>query len=347
MKTIKHNILNTIPRAALVALVVVALMPTIASAQVSGTQEEAQQTIERTDEYLADIFALVQESDSDQAREILRSAHRKQVQAKNYFDAGRYPLAMRTSIWARDICRQAERLVRGSVGFEERARRYLDNLVEQYERIKERAEETDNAQAMVFVRQAENLYHRARQQFDQTRYERAFLLLREAETALRRAARLVLETGDGERLRHDMERITQFIGSARERLGDQADPALLRSLDHAERTLEDARVALEADQPLRAMRLTQRARREVERVLRQSQSGLSAAAVQREIDRFDERMTQLRDQDLGTTALRQLDHAGRLRDDAEQALIRGEKELALRTIRSALNLLRLAGESTR
>jgi HEPN domain-containing protein len=278
---------------------------------------------------------------------ILGSANRKQTQARNMYDTERYPLAVRMSNQAREICNQADRLVRGSVGSGERARQLLDRLHDLHERVSDRAQETNNSQAMVFVRQSENLYQRARQQFDQTRYERSLHLLQQAETALKRAARMVLEAGDGERLRNDIERISQLIESATERLGDQSDPAILRSLERASRTLDDARLALDSDQPLRAMRLTQRARKDVERVLRQSRAGLSAAAVQREIDRFDERMIRLRDEVSDGAAIRQLNQAGRLRDDSEQALIKGEKEVALRTIRSALNLQRLAGETTR
>jgi len=346
MNQAKHSTLKTIPIAAFLALAALMLTPVASIGQQSG-QQEVLEVLERTEEYLSDVRALVMETDSDQARMILGSAVSKQIQARQQYQSERYVMAVRLSLKAREIASQAERMMRSSRGHEERARQYLDRLHELHERVRERAEETDNAQAMAFVRQAENLYMRARQQFEQTRFENSLRLLQEAEAALNRGARLLFAAGDSDRLLNDMERIGQLIVRARERLGDDADPAIMRSLERVERTLDDARMAFESDQPLRAMRLTQRARQEVERVLRQSSIGLTVEAVQREIDRFDERQIRLLDEVTTDEARRQLDRAGQLRDEAGQVLRMGDKELALRTIRSALNLQRLAGESPR
>ena len=164
--------------------------------------------------------------------------------------------------------------------------------------------------------------------------------------SLRQAARLILESGDLDRLLEEQARVGELIATARDRLDGASDPALARALDAAAHTLDDARLALETDQPLRAMRLTQRARNETLRVLRQAGAGVDAAAVQREIDRFDARQDELSGAD-DAEAVRLLARARALRDQAVQALQQGDDELALRTIRSALNVQRQAGERLR
>lgn len=318
-----------------------------ALAQHTGQQDAALEVLESTDEYLQQVQTVVQDVDSEQARQLLADAQTKQAQARQLYESGRYSFCMRLSRTARQIASQAERIARGSSGYEERARMSLDRLHDLHEQVRERAGETGNGQAMTFVRQAEGLYLRAREQFEQTRYEQAFRLLNQAEHSLRQAARLVLEAGDVERLSDEQALVADLIASARERLDGAADPALSRALDNAEHALDDARLALGADQPLRAMRLTRRARTEAQRILRQIGGGVEAAAIQREIDRFDVRQSELDGQALAPEVRSLLERAAAQRDQAAAALNRGEEELALRTIRSALNVQRQAGERLR
>lgn len=331
----------------LAALVLLAGLagPVRAQGGPGGQQpEQVLEFLEATDAYLERVSGLVLDADSDQARRLLDDADAKQGQARQLYGNGRYAFALRLSRSARQIAAQAERMARGSQGFGERARQSLDRLFDLHEQVRDRASETGNAQAMSLVRQAEGLYLRAREQYEQTRYEQAARLLDQAEHSLRQAARLVLEAGDVDRLREEQTRIADLLATARDRVDAGADPALARVLDGAEHTLDDARLALSSDQPLRALRLTRRARAEVLSVLRQAGGGVDAEAVQREIDRFDARQAELAAAAAAPEARRLLEQARTQRDRAAEALDRGEEELALRTIRSALNVQRQAGE---
>ncbi|HPF36546.1 MAG TPA: hypothetical protein P5571_13605 [Candidatus Krumholzibacteria bacterium] len=334
------------PTLILAALVLLIGLAAPVRAQNQGQQEQTLEFLEGTDAYLEQVASLVQVSDSEQARVLLESARDKQGQAHQLYEGRRYAFALRLSRTARQIGAQADRMARGSQGFQERARQSLDRLHDLHEQVSERAADTGNAPAMALVRQAEGLYLRAREQYEQTHYEQSFRLLDQAEHSLRQAARLILESGDLDRLLEEQARVGELIATARDRLDGASDPALARALDAAAHTLDDARLALETDQPLRAMRLTQRARNETLRVLRQAGAGVDAAAVQREIDRFDARQDELSGAD-DAEAVRLLARARALRDQAVQALQQGDDELALRTIRSALNVQRQAGERLR
>jgi len=345
MRTRKHRH----PATSLLILAALALLAGLAApvrAQGPGGQQpdDVLEFLEATDAYLERVSILVREAESDQARRLLEDANAKQGQARQLYGNGRYAFALRLSRTARQIAAQAERMARGSQGFGERARQSLDRLFDLHEQVRERAADMGNAQAMALVRQAEGLYLRARELYEQTRYEQAARLLDQAEHSLRQAARLVLEAGDTDRLLEEQARIADLIATARDRVDAGADPALARILDGAEQTLDDARHALASDQPLRALRLTRRARAETLRVLRQAGGGVDAEAVRREIDRFDARQIELATAADAPEARRLLEQARAQRDRAVEALDRGEEELALRTIRSALNVQRQAGE---
>ena len=342
------------PAIAAFALALLCLSPLDAAAQGMGggnnTQEESAEVLQRAAEVLDQVAPLIQESDSEQARRIFQDALQKQGQAQQMHGQGRYGFAVRFSMSAREAGRQAERMARDSQGFEERARNRLDRVLEMYEQVKERAQEAGHTQALRFVREAESAYHRATQQYQQTNYQRAFQLLQTAETHLKRAARLLFESGDAERLRQDLDRTADLIAIATERLDAHSDPALVDLLDQASANLERARRALDDDQPLQAMQLSRRAREQARRVLRQVGDGPSHDGVQEQIDRFDARIAELgpRVVESGDVQARELlDRASGLRNQAVRALEEGRTDVALRQIRTADNLQRQAAERIR
>jgi len=316
-------------------------------ARAQGADDDPADVLQRTEDLLRDIRVIVTESDSEQARRIFRDAAAKQVQAVQQLAADHPRFAVTLSLKARDVARQAERIARGSRDFQQRSRRYLERLQEMHQDVKDRAHEAGDRQAMTFVNRAENLFARARDQFSQTRYERSFRLLEEAEKALKRAARMLLDGGDVDGLEQEMERTANLIAVARERLGADADAALIRKLDQADRALGEARDALRADDPLLALRRSNHARRLAQQVLRQSGGAPNADAVEREFDRFDARQEGLSARAAEArdgAAARQLVRARGLRNDAGRALTGGRTADALRLIRSALNLQRQAAE---
>lgn len=331
----------------LLAFALAAIVGAVSPVAAQGSDVDASDVLQRTEEILRDINVIVQESDSEQARRIFRDAVAKQIQAVQQLAAERPAMAVRLSLKAREIGRQAERIALGSQNHQERARRYLERLQDMHRDVKDRAQEAGNQQAMNLVHRAETLFVRARDQFNQTHYESAFRLLEEAETVLRRAARLLLDTGDAEGLEQELDRTENLIAVARDRLDDTSDPSLGRKLDQAERALSEAREALAADNPLLALRRARHSRQLAQQVLRQSGGAPETEAVEREFERFDARQEDLTArvaEARAANAARPLGHALGLRHDAGRALEDGRPADALRIIRSALNLQRQAAE---
>lgn len=347
MKTSWMTVLTAL--ALLTALAVCGATGT-ASAAAQPATDAAPDVLDRTDEILQDIAPLIHESESEQARRIFEDAVHKQQQARNQMGNGRPVMAMQLSLRARDAARQAERIARGSMNYEERVRNYLERLMELYEQVKERAQETGNGQALRFVHEAEALYHRAREQYRQTHHQQAFALLQSAETQLKRAARLLFEAGGAEHLERELDRTSDLIALAADRLDDVSDPALSDLLGRAEENLGRARRALADQQPLQALRFARRAREQAQRVLRQLGPAPDAEGVEAQLDHFEEQVARAADDIRGSgdrDAQRLLDRSLEMRDQARAALARGELEQALRAIRSALNLLRQSAERIR
>ncbi len=330
----------------LTALAILSATPAVAQISI----EAAPDVLARTDEIIQDVVPLIHESDSEQARRIFADALRQQQHAHQLLSNARPGFAMTVSMRAREAARQAERIARGSLNYEERVRNYLDRLIDRYEQVKDRAQETGNEQAMRFVREAEALYHRAREQYRQTHYQQAFALLQSAETQLNRAARLLFESGDAERLEHELDRTAELIALAADRLDDVNDPALSDLLGRAEEVLGRARSALADQQPLMTLRFTRQARDLAQRVLRQLGPAPDADSVSTQIEHFDEQVSRVADQVIESgdqDALRLLGRARDMRDQAQDALNNGNLERSLRQIRTALNMLRQAAERTR
>jgi len=351
MKTDRTRRLRPVVLAAMALLTTLAVGPAAAQYQAGQPAvDAAPEVLDRTDEILQEIAPLIQESDSEQARRIFTVALQQQRTARNQLSADRPGIAAAMSLRARDAAEQAERIARGSRNYQERVRNYLDRLMELYEQVKERAQETDNAQAMRFVHEAERLYQRAREQYRQTHYQQAFNLLQSAETQLKRAARLLFEAGGADQLERELDRTADLIALAADRLDDVNDPALSDLLGRAEENLGRARRALADQAPLQALRFARQARTQAQSVLRQLGPAPDAAGVQDQIEHFDEQFERAAETVRGSDdpeARRLLDRARALRDQARDVLADGELEPALRSIRTALNLLRQSVERTR
>jgi len=336
------------PAAAVLAILL--MLAAFASPVLADQREEALEVLQRTRAVLDDIRELVLVSESEQARRIRLEAERRQEAAVTLFGNERYRAAATMSLKARDAARQAERIARESHSFQTRAQQYLDRLQESHQNLTLRARETENETALRFLQEAERAYFRAREQYNQTRYEAAFTLLGTAERQLQRAARVLFESGDGDRLRQELEHTAELIDRAGEMIGMDTDPALFDQLDQAEQMLEDAERALAAGEPLRALRLGRLAREKVQRVMGRVREDPDADMVAAQIAGFDRSQAVLveRVADVGNDeAAGFLRRARELREQAQSALDGGNGRLALRKIRSALSLQHRAEEHLR
>jgi tetratricopeptide (TPR) repeat protein len=352
MKTtidINHKYRLTSFLVALVWLVLLVPMTDDAAAQ-NNPQQDAQDILDQTQEIIEMVRELVMESESEQARRILEDAVSRQSNAHTMMNGNRYRMAVQLSLKAREAARQAERIARDAMTFDNRAQDYLERMHDMHDEVKQRAMEGNNELAMRFVREAEQVYLRAQEQFRQTHYEAAYKLLQLAEQNLQRASRILFESGDGERLANDLDRTEELIARAAELIGDKTDRALIDLLDMAEQALTDARQSMNSGNPLRAMRQGNRAREQAQRVLRQVGHVPSPDSVQAQFDRFDERLPGIaeRVQSSGNEQAQELLRRSiELRTQAQQALENGNAQLSLRKIRSALNMQHRASELMR
>ncbi|MDO9695089.1 MAG: hypothetical protein Q7W56_10170 [Candidatus Latescibacteria bacterium] len=308
-------------------------------------QEQAAEVLQITADVLQEVGPLVQESQSEQARRIFAEALQKQQQAGDLYRDGRYMLAARLSLRAREMARQAARVTGASQGYQERVQQRLERVGDLLDSVRDRARDAGHVQALRFVRDAEDLVARAREQARQTHYEQAFRLLETAEKMLGRAARLLYEEGDGERLRLEIERTADLIAEARDRLGEGGDQAPRIQLDRAQGELERARAALDQGEPMRAMHAARHARELVRQVLRQIGGGPGAEIVEAQLDRFDAQLPAVVDAVTasGSAEARQaLERATDTRHRAGAALEAGDRDQALRLVRTALDHLNRA-----
>lgn len=325
----------------LLAVMVLSFMPTGNVQAQNG--EQVAEYIQQTRELLEVVAVLVIESDSERARRVFGQARQSHEQSIALLENGRPVMALTVSQRAREGARQAQRLARAAVSFEERARRYIERLTNLHDNVKERAIDSGNQRALRFVTEAEQLFRRARQQFQQTHYEVAFNLLQSAETQLKRAARILFEDGGAERLERELERTAQLINRAENNMPENADEALIGLLQKSKESLQKARTAYENDEPLKAMRLLKNAQNQVRRVLRQVGGTPSTENVTRQIERFDQRLSELEIDSSNEL----VEKAIKTRNEASSALKDDKVDVALRKIRTALNLLTRAGDNSR
>ncbi len=334
----------------LAVLALVAVGATSRAAAQTAYAEDAAEVLARTDEILLDIVPLIQECDSQQARRIFEDAKHKQRQAHQLLTQERPVFAVRVSLRAREQAREAERLARASLISQEQLRQRIEYLRELWERTRDRAQETGNAQAMRFVQEAAELFQRARELHAQTQYVQALALLRQSEAHLKRAVQILFESGDLERITNEIDRTAELIALAGERLAEVDDPALQDLLERARENLERSQQALAEQRPLLALRLARQAREQAQAVLRQLGPAPDADGIGNQIERFDDQQAVVAEQVQASgdpEAARLLDRARELRDQAQQSLEQGRLEQALRRIRTALNLQRQAAERTR
>ncbi|MBK6898874.1 MAG: hypothetical protein IPH09_06275 [bacterium] len=308
-------------------------------------RDQVADILQATADVLQDVAPLVQESQSEQARRIFAEALQKQQQARDLFRDGRYALAARLSLRAREMARQAARVTGASQNYQERFQQRLERVSDLLDSVRDRARDAGHAQALRFVRDAEDLVERAREQARQTRYEQAYRLLESAEKMLGRAARLLYEEGDGERLRLEIERTADLIAEARERLADGGDQAVSLQIDRAAGELQRAREALDRGEPMPAMRAARQARELVRQALRQIGGGPTAEVVDAQLDRFDAQLPAVADAVAasGAAEARQaLEQATDARRRAAAALEAGDRDQALRLARNALDDLQRA-----
>ena len=328
----------------LLALLLAAFAATSARAQMGqGGMDAVRGYIERTDELLPWARDLVNETDSGQARSVLRQAEDMNRRAGMEMDRGREGSAANMARRARAALWHAVKLAREAMGLQERLRIRAERFQDLHQQLSERARDAGNEEAVDLLQQAERQAHRAREAHLQGDMRMAWQMFESAENLTTRAARMLADAGDPERLRAELERTAGLIERARTAAGDAPAPPTARRLAEAEEALEQARRHLENGEPARARQMLGLARRLAGDTV--GDDAPPPEAAQRQLERFDARMAVLRERfgDGGNDQARALlARAAEHRLRAGEALTAGDSEEALRRIRTAHDLLNQA-----
>ncbi len=322
-------------------LMMAGLTPDLASAQGNGL-EQIQAYLERTEELLLWAQEMVSETQSVPARKVLSQAADLHRRSQGLMGNGRKLEALGVSRRSRAAMWHSVRLARESMGYEERIRIRAERFRDQHSQLSERALEAGDRQALEFLRRAEHNANRAREQYHQGDFKLSWKMLEQAGDLMRRAARLLADGTTPERLEMEMERARMLIERTRDKLAENSDPQARRLLAEAEESLVRAREGMNQGQPGRALQMTGLARQLAVRAASLGAGGPGEEAVRRQLERFDDRSARVADgvRDSGSQQARDMfEKALRHRTRAAEALAEGNREMALRQIKAAHDLL--------
>ncbi|MCP4292243.1 MAG: hypothetical protein GY780_10480 [bacterium] len=306
--------------------------------------------IERNTELLEWSYEVVRETENVPARQVLKEAQNLHLRSIRLLDENHPLMASNTAKSARTAMRNAVRLARESMGYEERLLLRVERFRDQHSHLLEQAREAHHKPALEFLRRSETMALRAQEQYQQGDARLAFKMLKQAEELMHRAARQLANDGGGEKLDRKIEMARTSLERAQEKLQNSDDPAALKMLTKSDEALDQALVFRDQGQPGRALQMANLC----QRLARQAMNGASTApnseAVERQIERWDERHNLVTEKVLNSkleAARRLLERARQQRFDSERSLGENEIETALRRIRAAHDLLTQAEDLIR
>lgn len=336
MLKLKHPV-----QAALLGLILIGLAPP-ARAQLDSDRLETY--IERTGEILDRAKEFVSDAPNPRAIRILEQANQEHQRSIEFLQRDEPKQAFAHSKRARDGAQQAARISRELSGDSERLQRRLERYMDLRERVTDRVNESGDERALRFLHESEQQARRARDLQQQGDVELALQVLKGAEDLLGRAARIAFEGTGSARLEREIERTRSFI----ERVGTENtdDPAAMDLLTSAREALHRAEDAATRGQVMVALNSLDLARRLASRAAATGEH-LDANAVERQLERFDERFARVSEQVQAADSqpgLQMLERARVHRDRAARLLADGKFEPALRQLKAGFDLLSAAQE---
>ncbi len=325
------------------------LNPLPAKAQNSQS-DRVQEYIDRNTELLDWSYDVVRETENMPARRVLEEAlnlHRRSI---SLLAEDHTAMAFKTAQSCRAASRNAVRMARESMGYEERVRLRTERFRDQYSHLMDQAREANNQRALDLLRRSEGMAIRASEQYQQGDARLAFKMLEQATELMNRAARMLAGSGGSERMDQKIEMAQMAIERAGEKLLESADPAARKLLTESEHALGRAHDFRDQGQPDRALQMANMALRLANRSMSAEDSGPNAESVQRQIERWDERSSRASDLvgDSGhEAAVRLLQQARQQRERAVESQGQEDFQTALRQIRAAHDLLTQAEDMVR
>ncbi|MCP4573065.1 MAG: hypothetical protein GY838_11980 [bacterium] len=298
--------------------------------------------IERTDELIGWAKELVEETDSGTARRVLEQAYNLNRRAGRTNGTGQFRSAKDLAQRARAAVWHAVKLGREAMSLQERLRVRTERFRELHRQLVDRARNGGNEEALGLLQRSERQAGRAREQHLQGDVRMAWQMLERAEELTLRAARLLAESTDPERLEAELDRVAELIDQARGQLDTGSANQARRRLNEAEEALEKAHRHLDQGEPGRALQMATLARRLARGAFGTSVAAPSPEALERQLERFDARVDRL-DEALRETDNERARHlfgeANEHRRRASAAGDQGDVDAGLRQIRAAHDLL--------
>jgi len=314
------------------------------SAQAQSVTDRLEAYIQQTGEMLRHAADLVSDAPNPRSVRILEQARLDHQRSIKLAQSDQPKMAFAHSERARQGARQAGRIARELSGDTERLQRRLERYMELRERVGERVHESGDERALRFLRESESQARRARELQKQGDIALALQVLEGAEDLLGRAARIAFEEGGKDRFERELERTRVFVERISNEHGN--DPHAADLLTSAKMALRRAEEAAAQGHLVRALKSLQLARRLASRAAAPDER-LDEAAIERQIERFDQRMERVstRVRDSGSDRAGQvLQRALQHRERAASLLDQAKLEPALRQIKAGLDLLAAADD---
>jgi hypothetical protein len=263
----------------------------------SDIREKLEEDLQRTDEMLREAVDVVEASESERARRLLRNAKIIQDSAWDWFGhCGLTSLrACRNSSEAttrsRREIRHAIQVARQQSGQERAAQQAIDRAQRMLDDANSsiRGEATDNERSLHLLNQAQAQLERAREQFR----GRHFAVALQLAQASARLVQQALHLGDvhlfnPDRVRRELERTDRLMERAGPVIRESGNQRAMQLFERAVQLQTRARESHLEQRLVVALRLTREARLQVQKALRLIGGGpVDLAAVERALEQTD------------------------------------------------------------
>ena len=322
-----------------------------ASAQEFGDRLRSE--VERTTELLSQVASRVKEANDPRANALFTRAESLQSEAVQLLQAaedatnptiarGLAQKVLALTLRARELGQQATRILRDSVGLQERAARVIEQASNLWERIHDASSSPRGPRVRTILEESRRQLDAARNHYADHQFEIA-LRLGESALDLLTPLRDGGAPDPGDRLESLLERARVWLERAQSQV-DEFSPAQLQQLQRAQGLWERAHQAHLAGNGELSQHLLRQLRDLLGELRIAADTEINAEDVRRAAERFDAEAGRLREvlADHGNEpvdAVRLLERAVDERAAAVEAAGKGQFEEALRRLRGALDML--------
>lgn len=175
-----------------------------------------EEAIAKTDQVIERASELVSESNNERARMALRAAGNYQAKSKEAAVGGRFEMAIRLTLEARNLAQKAAHLAQGDDGADlDRLQALIDRADRAIDRAADVVRDCDSERAQKLLATAIELQAKAKTQLAQGNFRQALRLSQEAiERARKAASSCRSDDASGDRVEHALDRTDALIDRA-------------------------------------------------------------------------------------------------------------------------------------